>query len=642
LQFKTGIEGLRGIAVLLVVMAHAGVPGLAGGFVGVDVFFVISGFLITGLLDEELRASGKIDYWHFYGRRARRLAPALLVMVALVSVAAMALIPAPLPEAQLASAFWALLWLANMYFAFSSSDYFAESASGSLFLHTWSLGVEEQFYLLWPWLLAWLWKRNGGTSRSLAALTVLGFLACLAMLSVDPAATYYLMPARLWQLAAGGLTWRLMSAGRIPSHGAWPSLFALSGLALVALGLWRIDGSRPYPGWEALLPVLGSMCLLTAGFSGRGAAALLDSPLLRLPGRISYSWYLWHWPFLVLLPAMGFGRPTASIALVLVLASFLVAWASHAWVEQPFRRNRVRGRQVVLVAVLASVILASALHVSAALLANPEGTGDDSLAGRVQAQISIPGIYGRPGCDEWYLSDQLVPCELEGWPADEGLMVFVGDSVGAQWLPAIERVARAWRYRLVVLTKSSCPMVDEPFFYARINRRFTECETWRERVFRHVVHLSPEIVIIGSSHYPFSEQQWREGSQRVLRRLGGDGRAVVVMAPTPMLPYHVPRCVAARGRHVDGRLSAPACSADLADVDPAAITSALRQAAADAPGSALLYMNDVVCPRGTCQGTVDGRLTYRDEQHLNGTYVEDLAEEFEHRLKAAMDAARNR
>lgn len=155
LRFRTDIEGLRGLAILLVVLAHAGVPGMSAGFIGVDVFFVISGYLITGLLTEELRAAGRVDYWTFYARRARRLAPALLLMVLLVGGAAILWIPRGEVLPQVTSAIWALLWASNLHFALGGIEYFAADTSANLFLHTWSLGVEEQFYLLWPGPSCW-------------------------------------------------------------------------------------------------------------------------------------------------------------------------------------------------------------------------------------------------------------------------------------------------------------------------------------------------------------------------------------------------------------------------------------------------------------------------------------------------------
>ncbi|WP_374605111.1 acyltransferase family protein [Arenimonas sp.] len=634
MKFNPGIEGLRGIAILLVVLAHAGVPGMAAGFIGVDVFFVISGFLITGLLTEELKANGKVDYWAFFARRARRLAPALLLMVAMVSTAVIALIPKSAWGLHLDSGFWSLLWASNIYFTFAGYEYFGPSATESLFLHTWSLGVEEQFYLVWPFLLAWGWTRGGQGWRGLAILTTAGFIVGLFLLWLEASAGYYLMPSRLWQLAAGGVAWRLWS-----SRPAWlagrEGYFGWSGLVLLGVGTWLIDGGHSYPGWLALMPTLGSTCLLLSVANGAAKFPVLQSAPLLLAGRVSYGWYLWHWPLLFLPLAIGWAATPAQ-RLFAVLLSFLVALASFAWLEQPVRRRRGHARTAVFVAVAASLIVASAIHLAPALLGPGFLEQRDLLEARIRENITVPGIYMRPGCDQWYHSDELVPCEYAPSGPDVPTVVFFGDSVGGQWLPAIERVVESQSLKLVVLTKSSCPMVDEPFHYARINRRFTECETWRRAALEHIRTLDPEWVILGSSQYDYSPGQWREGSRRILASIVDGGSRAVVLAPTPILDFHVPQCLATSGRIERGRVMSEQCSQPLAAVDPVDIIGYLREATAGVPGSSVLYLNDRVCAGGVCRGVVDGRVTYRDGQHLNAAYVEDLAFVFQRRLDEAL------
>lgn len=642
MKFNTGIEGLRGVAVLLVILCHAGVPGMGGGFIGVDVFFVISGFLITGLLTEELAATGRVDLWRFFARRACRLAPALLVMVSSVVVLVLVFAPRSNWDNHLQPAFWSLLWSSNFYFAWAGFDYFGPTASESLFLHTWSLGVEEQFYLLWPWFLCWAWSRGvaGRDWRWPLAVLASGFGASLGLLWLDANAAYYLMPSRLWQLAAGAVAWRFWKAAP-----GWVDgrrlLLEWGGVVLLAAALYLIDGDRSYPGWLAVLPTLGAAFLLLAVVGNGAPSPLMRNPLARLAGKVSYSWYLWHWPLLVLGPALGWGDAQPSHRVAAVLASLVIACASYAWIEQPFRRRASGARNAIAVAVACSTTLAALIHV-APLLHSARDEPQMQLEKRIQADITIPGIYSVPNCDQWHFSADLVPCEYAPSGADATVVAFIGDSVGAQWLPAINRLVEARGLRLVVLTKSSCPMVDQPFFYERIKREYTECTAWRGAALEHVRSLSPEWVIVGSSQYGFTNDEWREGTRRVLEALASGGARVLVLAPTPILGFNVPRCLASTARIEEDVIVSDGCRQSLPEVDPTPTIDALRAATRRVPGTAVIYLNDHVCPEGVCLGVRGGRVTYRDSQHLNAGYVQDLSGVFASELDRALRDARPR
>src|SRR4249919_59833 len=295
MRFRADVEGLRGVAIGLVVLAHAGVPGFDGGVIGVDVFFVISGFLITSLLTHELTGKGAVDYWGFYARRAKRLLPALLVMLLAVGALAAALLPPSALPLQATTGMLAALWVSNFHFAFAQLDYFApEAATSSLYLHTWSLGVEEQFYLVWPLILVMAWKwRPSSVRRETAVVGVValfGFVLALRLYRTDPIAAYYLMPTRLWELALGGLA-ALLVRSPLPLHlRGRDDALRLVGLALVGLGVVAI---RPGEGnlfaW-LLLPVVGTaLLLLAAGDPQQPLFRLLALPVLRFFGRISYA-----------------------------------------------------------------------------------------------------------------------------------------------------------------------------------------------------------------------------------------------------------------------------------------------------------------------------------------------------------------
>lgn len=640
LPFRADIEGLRGVAVLLVVLAHADVPGWHAGFVGVDIFFVISGFLITGLLCNELETTGRIDYWAFYARRARRLVPALVTMLVVVSLAAVAFLPGSALQAQLDAAFWAALWVSNLYFAFGSFDYFGASAQENLFLHTWSLGVEEQFYLVWPLLavLAWRLRRIGWGWLPLAMLG--SFLLSLVLMEKHATSAYFLMPTRLWQLALGAwiFRWTMRTVLR-PAVAAW---LGWAGVALMIAALLLIGPGTAYPGAWALLPAVSAAMLLAASAQGPVSRAL-SSRLLRFPGRISYSWYLWHWPVLSFLPALGLGSPDPAWVLALVLLSMGLGWAGFLLVEQPVRLASLRpARGDVILAVLALIVLAALLNLAGAF--SDAGRSDSRLAGierHVLGMISIPSVYDDKRCDQWYHSDELVPCALAAGDGSGGRMLVIVDSVGAQWLPAMELFAARRKMSLEVLTKSSCPIIDQPFVYERIHRRFAECERWRDRAVDYVAATRPTVLMIGSTAgYPFTPSQWHEGTSLMLTRLVAAGARPVVLAPTPLLEFHGPRCILAGGILKDGRLEIDGCESPLSRIEPGEVLSAMRTSVRAVPGSSLVYLNDLVCVDGRCRALAGQQLVYRDEQHLNADFVRSLAPAFDARITEAVESAR--
>jgi peptidoglycan/LPS O-acetylase OafA/YrhL len=363
-SYRPDLEGLRGVAILLVLVCHLRIPGAEAGFVGVDVFFVLSGFLITGLLVNERERTGRIDLGRFYARRARRILPAAVLVLGATLLAA-GFIVSPLDLRRIADdGVAASLSLANMRYAVDTTDYFA-AVDASPMLHFWSLAVEEQFYLLWPILLLSV-ARIGRTRPAMAALTaaVLGgsFVVCGVLTETASAWAYFSLPSRAWQLAAGGLL--ALGApllGRLPH--AVAAAMGWLGAALLGASLVAIGPATAYPGLASLLPTLGAVALIASGgvVGSPGWIALARMPL-RWLGRISYSLYLWHWPILILGPvALGMGATADEgggddLAARVALAVIAVALATATWalVEEPFRRGRVmsrgRGRGVALAA----------------------------------------------------------------------------------------------------------------------------------------------------------------------------------------------------------------------------------------------------------------------------------------------------
>src|SRR4051794_2053939 len=315
--FRADVQGLRGIAVLAVVLYHAGLGFVPGGFVGVDVFFVVSGFLITGLLVREVGTAGRVHFAEFYARRMRRLLPAAALVLLVTAVVSVRALPPLRVHSALLDVRAAALYASNYRFAAAGTDYLNADAPPSPVQHYWSLGVEEQFYLIWPALLmvaVVLARRRGrsamaGGTVALLAVTAISFAVSMWLTDADQPWAFFSLPTRAWELSVGGLValgaawWR-----RLPVSVA--ATAAVAGLGGVLGSVLLIDAGAPFPGTVALVPVLSTAAVLVGGSAWHRSSSqlLLGAGPLQGAGRISYTWYLWHWPVLTFVPAL-LGHP---------------------------------------------------------------------------------------------------------------------------------------------------------------------------------------------------------------------------------------------------------------------------------------------------------------------------------------------
>lgn len=627
-KFRGDIEGLRGVAVTMVVLAHAGIPWTPGGFVGVDVFFVISGFLITALLRDELVATGRVSFQRFYARRVRRLLPAIAGMLLATMLLAIVLLPTVSWPSQAEGMGWAAVWLSNVYFAISDFDYFGPGVAGNLYLHTWSLGVEEQFYLLWPALLAVLWKMGGIRGLRLGVLfcVLAGFGLAVLAIQQWPLKAYYMTPFRIWQLGIGGLLHFVPALSVVPVRiGALLRPVGL--LVLLGCSLWLDPERLVYPGGWALIPTLAAALLLIPA-NDKAVTWILDSRPARFLGGLSYSWYLWHWPALVLAFHV-YGR-SLMVGVLAAAVSLLLAWASWRWVEIQRRPGKVGSERYWVLTGVAVSLLLFLVAGQWKLLGEQVQAAKPDVASASEFAISVPRLYQYPNCDEWFHASRVVPClmvKVED-PAAPTL-VLLGDSVAAQWEPAFSAIAQRRGLNLVVLTKSSCAMVDRPFVYARINRRFVECEQWRDGVVQYLAGLEPAMIVVGSSagYGGLSLDDWYVGTRDFLSRIRSMTTEVVVLAPTPILPFHGPKCNAEASS-----LLGSGCVAALSEIRSIGLLEALRSASSEVSGARVVDMAETICPGQKCAAIVGGMLTYRDEQHLNAAYAQELSPALEHEL----------
>jgi peptidoglycan/LPS O-acetylase OafA/YrhL len=639
---RRDIQGLRGLAVLMVVLYHAGVPFVPGGFVGVDVFFVISGFLITRLLVDELEAHGRIDIAAFLARRARRLLPAALALIALVAVAASWFYPPMERDGILAAARAAGLYVANLWFARRSVDYLGGQEAENPMLHMWSLGVEEQFYLVWPLAIALAAalvpaaRVRMRVLRMVAVLSLASLAASLWMTARAQPWAFFGTPFRAWEFGLGALVHLFGERLRALPARRTQGLAAI-GLTAVLLGAALLDDHLAFPGTWALAPAAGT-ALLLAGLQREDDGPVrraLGQRMLARVGDVSYSWYLWHWPLLVAVASWG-PDVNAWHKAGVVLASLVLAELSYRGVEQPFRRGtagRVPARHVLAAALLATVVAALLLTLARRSAANePTSEAQKRYAA---ARADIPSIYAR-GCHADFAVTDVREC-TSGEPDARSTVVLFGDSHAAHWYPALERLAASSGWRLVSITKSGCPAVDVTVVNAVLRREFRECDEWRAKALRGIAAMGPALVVMGnSSRYGVPPALWEAGARRTLTALEEGGvRAAVLMRDTPVPGFSVPLCLArADYRH---RPAEGLCAFDREAALSAgrAIDGAERRAANASPRGSVVDMSTSICPLTRCPVVVAGRVRFSDGNHLTATYSAELADE----LRIALDPA---
>jgi peptidoglycan/LPS O-acetylase OafA/YrhL len=644
IPFRRDIQGLRAVAIVLVVLAHAHVPGFAGGFVGVDVFFVLSGYLITGLLVRERLSTGGIRYSQFLSRRLRRLLPAMLAMLAVVLVLATLLLSAYETRMQTGSFVYAATWTSNFFFALSEFDYFSALQAKDLFLHTWSLGVEEQFYIVWPWLVvvAFAFLGSGGNAGNgkkpllylLATVFAVSLALCLHWAEYGPLLSFYMMPARGWQFAMGAAVFVWFhnfgeTRTDVEGHSPWAllsSLIGVIGVLLIVGSAMLLDTDLAYPGLYALVPSSGAALVILAGRESASSVfnRVLASDYFVWVGDRSYSLYLWHWPVLLLGDAFGMTRGMVGTA-ALIAVSVLLASASYQLIERPFWKGRFSNasahRTVFASAATVAIVVAAAYGLQANVYGAPQLiAGQDNYNPR----LDRPFVYDSGmACDTWYINSELVPCSASDEDAKH-TVVLLGDSIGAQWADLLTEVYSQPDWRVMVLTKSGCAIVDEEYYYAAAGGTYDVCSDWREKAIDYLVKTRPDIVFVGSSaHYEFTSTQWIDGVSRVLAPLSEAATQVVLIAGTPALSFNGPACLMSPYRF-SFRLndSRRECEEAMVSTVSDDVASYLEIAANRIDNVSVLNLNNIVCPGKRCAAqSMDGLTVFRDDKHLTVLFI---------------------
>ena len=656
--FRADIQGLRAIAVGAVLLYHAGLPFLPGGYVGVDVFFVISGFLITSHLLDQLERHGRLRFGEFYARRARRILPASFVVLILSVIAALIWYPPLLMADVWAGAVATALYVPNYFFAAADADYLAEVSSPSLFQHYWSLGVEEQFYLLWPALLALTWMLVRTRRALLAVLltvTAASFALCVWLTFQSQPWAFFSLPTRAWELGAGGLVAVVLQhrARAIPERFA--PLLGWSGIAAVAASVVFFSSETFFPGFAAALPVLGTAAVIAAGETAGGPTRMLSLPAMTFVGLISYSLYLVHWPALVLPEAAMPGRLPLWATLLIAVACVPVAWLLYRYVEDPVRKapvlTKARAR-LTLTGAAAGSVACLAVATGAFALADtrelnveraaPETVVTDSPRGTDfvpanlapelrEARESLPEIYD-DGCNRGTGVTEADGC-VYGDPEAPRIVLF-GDSHAAHWFPAVEGFANVAGYAVEVHTKSSCPAADIETL--RQGSPYPQCPEWRDAVIERLNESQPALVLVASfsdaelaPDVEDSPAMWDDALGRTLDAVDAP---VAVLADTPDMLEDPAPCLSAN------LSQAEACG----QPRERALGGAAREAqvsATAARGIPLIDLNGYLCDDDWCPPIIGNTLVYRDSHHLTAEISADLADVLGERLRPLLPPA---
>ncbi|MBW3607925.1 MAG: acyltransferase [Actinobacteria bacterium] len=657
------IQALRAIAVLTVVLYHVWPEAMPGGFVGVDVFFAISGYLITAHLLREVESTGALALWGFWARRARRLLPAALLTLFVCAVGTLLFVPQVYWQQFLTEIAASTAYVQNWQLAGDAVDYLAADNRASPVQHFWSLSAEEQFYLAWPLLIAlgaWLSRSRAAIIAVLGLVTALSLAYSITETASNPAAAYFVTPTRAWEFGAGGLlallgarAWQLPDAVRAAL--SWAGLLAV----LYAAVFYSTDTA--FPGWAALVPVLGTLAVILAGTP---RARWAPSPMLRFkPGQflgdISYSVYLWHWPLLVFAPFILIEPGLDETRVTVVVLTVLLGWVTKVLVEDPVRRSAWLSSQPRMtfacsgaaMALVAVVLASGATHVQAqiheaeressrladhrppcfgAAARDPEKPcANPALRNEVVPLPVAAKTEGYAPCERFHREGGLSQCDFGVAPAKASRTIaLVGDSHASHWRTPLDAVADRNGWHGVSITRTSCPFSEATKHLAEPTR--SQCKDWVEKLpdyFRERPEIDTIFVVGitgGTVNVPRGRTMFEakvNGVRKAWRKLPDSVKHIVVIRDTPRIAGDTVDCMdraIADGERADLACAVPRGTA--LDADPQAVAARLS-------GSSRMQVIDLTqrfCSERLCFPVVGGALVFKDLHHFTLVWAETL------------------
>jgi peptidoglycan/LPS O-acetylase OafA/YrhL len=617
LPYRPDIDGLRAVAVLSVVLFHAFPSLLPGGFIGVDVFFVISGYLISGILLHEL-GQDRFSMAGFYLRRVRRIFPSLVaVMAACLAFGWFALFPDE--YRQLGKHVAGGAGFAANFFYWAQVGYFDTAADTKPLLHLWSLGIEEQFYIVWPAVLLLAWRRRANLVVVTAGLALLSFTLNVVGIIHHGDATFYSPLSRAWELLAGAL---LACAAHGKTDAAVPQAKAnravLLGAALLVFGV-ALTKAEHYPGWRALVPVGAALLIIGAGPRAWFNRAVLSHPLAVWFGLISYPLYLWHWPLLSFAQIVESRQPAPWIRAAAVLLAIVLAWLSWRLLELPLRRlalrrgaAAVRWQCAVLCALMAGMAAAGGYLYQQDGLPR-RGAVQDNLANQKALEI-VEDKANAAACKQRYgFASQYEYCLL-AWPEREPTVALIGDSHAYHVVAGLTAYYKRQGENLLFLGTAVpylglTPPKDAPYQEAT------------QKMLEHALALPSVRTVIFSTHRHFISTPDGKGlvdaGRETYRRFLAAGKHVIVIEDVPVMPFDPRSCIKRAG--VASSATTSPCGITRAEWDKqiADHEKVRQQLARDLPQIAWFRSSEAFCDERTCSAMIGGRLMYRDDDHLS-------------------------
>ncbi|MEP7194154.1 MAG: acyltransferase family protein [Actinomycetota bacterium] len=664
--YQPEVQGIRALAVGLVLFYHFWPAKLTGGFIGVDIFFVVSGFLISSHMYREAASTGGVRIGRFWARRVRRLLPISLLVLLVSLLAALALLPKTVWATTFRQVAASALYTQNWILAGDAVDYSAADNAATLVQHYWSLSVEEQFYLVWPVIFVGAVAISRVTRRRLSsrALPIRGYVAILVSLATlfaaslaysvvathaDSARSYFVTPTRVWEFAAGSLI-ALTFLGRQWASSR-SSLIAWAGLAMIVVSSFRLSSATPFPGWAALFPVMGACILLGApgGYSPGAPRWWLSRKPLTFLGDISYGIYLWHWPMIVLGRSVLDKEPELATKLILIVLTIGLASASKKYVEDPWRHGQILGstrRAMIFAAAGTALIALSAFAAMPRIDTSPqtmvERQSKDSCFGPgalvrgahcasvlhdskpspgpevVVAQNQQPAY---PGCQSPEEGTAVLSCGLGvAEQSADRTVAIVGDSHASQWFSALDQLGRTRNWHIKTFTKAGCPVTfairssgkpgclafshDVADRIAKDPSISVVLPTSRAYAYGYASGGDPTLAVPSVDGYAAVWRQWLDAGKRVV---------VLGEVPNPG-SKRVPDCLAKNPAH------SRACSRPAADAVPKTLPLAVASEKLKSRGVLYMAMRDFFCDRTTCYAVVGGLITYRDSTHISTEY----------------------
>jgi peptidoglycan/LPS O-acetylase OafA/YrhL len=671
--FRPDVEGLRAVAVLLVVLYHANVSALSGGFVGVDVFFVISGFVITGLLLRERVATGKTSVAAFYARRFRRIIPAATVVILVTVVLSYHFLGFVSGNSVAVDGRWAAVFLANFHFAATGTNYLSSFRPPSPLQNYWSLSVEEQFYAVFPMLFLLVSRAKGPFTfkgRMAICLTVViiaSFCLSVVQTSTSPTTAYFSPLTRAWELGLGALiavaTTRLR---KVPASAA--ALMTWTGLGLVLASAFLLGAQSAYPGWLVALPVLGAGFIIAGGAAAPrfGVESTLKLGPFRWLGRLSYSLYLWHWPVLIL-AAESRGQTTLSVPqnLFWVAIALLLSVATYHIVENPIRHAKFLTRRKwasIALGVALIVLTLGVLTAEVDLHGGSDSTGtsqqisnaplvplqtiqhlvtDGTEIRTVPADIT-PAVgaayfdFGLPstwkGCEAAEGATDVPACTF-GDPHGTHTIVLYGDSHALMWARAVNDIAIRAKWKFVLLAKPDCPVnmlpYGNPKGFGTPGGEWSACDKWHQTATERINRLDPDLLIV--TQYPrttpggqsYSPAQWKRSLEATLKLVTAPKTKKVIIGNIPEVP-NGPVCLS---RHLG---DVQDCSSSRNS--PHTLYNQAERTAATAVEAQYVDVIPWFCSR-TCPAIIGHDEVYVDSAHITNTYARLLEGVLTHALQ---------